>query len=188
MIESPTQTPPEPRRRRRFPRLSGRTKTIIALVVIALAVVAAFFAPPEGDSNNITGDPPPGTPTVTITNPVGSMSVHHAFTVQGVHFAVTQVQEAQKFSDDRQRGGNYVVRVWLTAHNPQQQVAGVKYESLVRLQLADGMQVAPKYISLAPSFLPGSSQQGYFDFPVPTTEPLTSLSLHFGTQIINFSS
>lgn len=167
--------------------MSGRTKTIIALVVIALAVVAAFFAPPEGDSDNITGDLP-DTPTVTITNILSSINVDHPFTVQDVQFKVTQVQEAQKFSDDRQRGGNYVVRVWVTAHNPQSQVTGINLATLVHLQLADGSQVAPKYISIPPSFLPKSTQKGYFDFPVTTSQALPSLTLHLGDQVISFAS
>lgn len=187
MIDSPIETPPEPQRRKRRPRMSGRTKTIIALVVIALAVVAAFFAPPEGDSDNITGDMP-NTPTVTITNMLNSINVNHSFTMQGVQFNVTQIQEAQKFSDDRQRGGNYVVRVWMLVHNTQNQVTGINYSPLVRLQLFDGSLVAAKYISIHPSLLPKSTQKGFFDFPVTNVQPLSSLTLHFGNQVISFAS
>ncbi len=187
MIDSPTETPLEPRRKRRFPPMSGRTKTIIALVVIALAVVGAFFAPPEGNSDNITGDMP-NTPTVTITNLLSSTNVNYTFTMQNVQFNVTQVQEAQNFSDDLQHGGNYIVRVWVLAHNTQNQGTGIQFSSIVRLQLADGSLVAAKYISVHPSFLPKSTQKGYFDFPVATQQSLSSLTLHFGNQVISFAS
>lgn len=165
----------------RFSRLSHRTKVIIALVIIALAVVGAFFAPPEGDANNITGDQA-STPTLTITNLVQTLVVNRKTTYNGIDLTVTKVMEATKFSDDRKRASNYVVRVLIEEHNPQQTVIGVDYPSLARLQLPDGSSIAPKYVALKPALLPNSVDSGFIDFPLTTQIPLSSLTLHFGNE------
>jgi hypothetical protein len=171
----------------RLPQLSGRAKTIIALAVIAVAVVLAFYAPPEGDSDNITGDEP-STPTVTITNVVSSIPLKQQAMLNGMQLTLTQAVEASKFSDDRRPGGNYVIRVQVVATNTLDSTLGVNYESLVRLQLPDGTMVAPKYISVHPSSLPKSTQNGYFDFPVSAPIPLSALILHLGNgETVAFS-
>lgn len=165
----------------RLSRLSGRTKTIIALAVIAVAVVLAFFAPPEGDSNNVTGDMP-NTPTVTVLQQFDAISLNQQATVNGVQLTLTKAVEATKFSDDRRPGGAYVIRVSVLAKNPQNTTIGVPYESIVRLELPDGTMVPAKYISVHPSSLPRSLQIGYFDFPVSAPVALSTLKLHLGTQ------
>jgi hypothetical protein len=175
----PKLTPTHRFRWPRFPRLSGRAKTIIALAVIAVAVVLAFYAPPEGDSDNITGDLP-YTPTVTMTNVVGSIPLKQQAMLDGMQLTLTQATEASKFSDDRRPGGNYVIRVQVVAENTLDSTLGINYETLVRLQLPDGTLVAPKYISVHPSSLPKSVQSGYFDFPVAAPVPLAALILHLG--------
>ncbi len=182
MVETPV-TPTQQKR----PRLSGRAKTIIAIVIIALAVVLAFFAPPEGDSTNTTGDLP-NTPTVSVTNQLSVLPLNRQAMLGAVQLTLTQVTLATKFSDDRRPGGVYVVRVLALAHNTQSTVVGVNYANLVRLQLPDGTIVAPKLISVAPASLPKSTQSGFFDFPVSTVVNLSQLTLHLGNTSISFGS
>lgn len=165
----------------KFSNLSKRTKVIIALVIIALGVVGAFFAPPEGDANNITGDQIT-TPTLTITHLVDTLAVNRKTTFNGIELTVTKAMEATKFSDDRKRASNYTVRVLLEEHNPQQTVIGVDYPSLIRLQLSDGSRVAPKYVALKPAVLPKSTQSGFIDFPLDSQVPLSSLTLVLGNE------
>ncbi len=182
MVETPVT--PIPKKR---PRLSGRAKTIIAVVIIAIAVVLAFFAPPEGDSTNTTGDLP-STPTVVVTNQLSALPLNRQTVVGAIQLTLTQAVLATKFSDDRRPGGVYVVRVQALAHNPQNTVVGVNYVDLVRLQLPDGTLVAPKFLSVKPASLPKSTQSGFFDFPVSTPVNLAQLTLHVGNTSIPFSS
>ena len=98
------------------PFLSHRAKVILALAVISIFVVLAFFLPSEGDSNNITGDSAT-TPTFTITHLVATLTVSRSVELSSVHFTVTQVQEAAAFSNDRKHGGTYTVRVYIQALN-----------------------------------------------------------------------
>src|SRR5258708_26931574 len=157
------------------PLFSHRAKIFLAIAIIAIVVVLAiFFAPPEGESNNVTGDPAT-TPTVSITNLVASVTVNRATTLQGVHLTVISVMEASKFSDDRKRSGAYTIRVSVQTHNDGALPVGVDYASLVRLSLPDGTMIAPKYISVKPVSLPKSIQLGYFDFPITTQLPLAHL-------------
>jgi hypothetical protein len=178
---------PEPVKKR--PRLSHRTKVIIALVIIGMAVVFAFFAPPEGDSSNITADTIPA--TLTVTNLVASIAVNHGADYNQVHITVTTVQQASKFSDDRNRSGVYTIRVYLTAQTDkgQQSPVGIDYATIARLQLADGQLLAPKRINMSPNVLPNRTFTGFIDFPVSASVNLSSLVLRLGSNVsVLFSS
>ena len=167
-----------------------KVRVTLALVVIGLGVVfTLLYAPKEQDPNiGLTTDPAP--PTVGITNLVGSLNVNRSTTYRNVTFTVTQVQEAAAFSDDRKRNGTYTVRVDVHAQpgTAIQSPMGLNYVSLVRLVLANGEIIAPKLVSLLPLVMPQQAKDGYFDFPVSTNVPLSSLTLRIGnTNTIGFS-
>jgi len=163
------------------PLLSHRAKVILALGIILFFVVLSFFLPSEGDSNNVTGDAAV-TPTVSITNPVGTMTVNRAADVSGIHITVTQVQEAAAFSDDREHGGKYTVRVYVHTVNSGQIPIGIDFSSQVRLILPGGQVIAPKYITIAPVALPNQQQDGFFDFPVTSQVDLPLLVLRLDNK------
>jgi hypothetical protein len=48
--------------------------------------------------------------------------------------------------------------------------------------LPDGQSISPKLVSLAPLFLPGGSQSGFFDFPVNAQVVLSTLMLKMGNE------
>lgn len=178
---------PGPAKKR--PRLSHRAKVIIALVIIGIAVVLAFFAPSEGDSNNITGDTIPA--TLTVTNLVGSMTVNRGADYNHVHFTVANVLLASKFSDDRKRIGNYTIRVHLSIQTDkgQQSPVGIDYAAIARLQLANGQLIAPKLVNMSPNVLPNQTFTGFIDFPVDAPVTLSSLTLQLGSSSpVPFSS
>lgn len=183
--EVQSQVPPKKR-----PRLSHRAKVIIALVVIGIGVVfALFFAPPEGDSNNITADNIPG--TLTVTNLVGSISVNRGADYDHVHITVVGAQQASKFSDDRKRAGAYTIRVALSAQadRGQQSPIGLDYATIVRLRLANGQLIAPKLVNMSPNVLPGQTYTGFIDFPTDTQVNLSGLALQLGSSAsVPFSS
>ena len=164
----------------KHPLLSRRAKVILALAIIAGAVVISFFLPPEGDANNVTGDLAV-TPTVAVTNPVGTLTVNRGALLSGIQITITQVQEAKAFSNDHKRAGVYTVRVNVQTLNSGQTAIGVDYASQVRLVLPDGQVIFPKLISVAPVSLPNQKQDGFFDFPVATQLDLSSLVLRLGT-------
>jgi hypothetical protein len=163
------------------PLLSHRAKVILALAVIFILVVLSFFAPPEGDSNNVTGDLAI-TPTVSIIHPVGTLIVNHSAVLSGVQITVTQVQEALAFSNDRKHGGTFTVRVYVRTLNDGHMPVGIDYSAQIRLLLPGGQVIAPKYVTVAPVSLPNQKQDGYFDFPVPSQVDLSSLVLRLGNE------
>lgn len=161
---------------RKRPFLSPRARVAVGIGIIALLVVFSFFAPPEGESNNITGDPAT-VPTVSITNLVSSQPVNRIVTIDRVQISILSVLQARKFSDDRKRIGAYTIRVKVQTKNTQPVPVGIDYASRVRLVLPTGEVLVPKYISVKPVDLPMQGQGGYFDFPVSTSVSLSALQL-----------
>jgi hypothetical protein len=159
-----------------------RIRVTLALVAIAIAVVLSFFAPKEPDPNiGLINDPE--TPTVGITNPTGTLAVNRGVDFKEIHLTITKVQEAGAFSDDRKSAGTYTVRVQVhvQATNAVQSPMGIDYASLVHLSLPGGQTISPKLINLPPVIFPKQVDDGYFDFPVTTQVPLSSLILRLGS-------
>ena len=163
--------------------LSPRARVIVALATIALLVIiVVVFFPRERDSTIVIGDTVG--PTVTATNFVGTLAVNRSFDYNNVHYTVARVSQASAFSDDHKSAGVYTVRVDMQASSDSslQNPIGINYPSLVRLVLPDGQSISPKLVSLAPLFLPGGSQSGFFDFPVNTQVVLSTLVLKMGNE------
>jgi hypothetical protein len=163
--------------------LSPRARVIAALAVIALLViVVVFLFPHEQDSTIVIGDTVG--PAVTATNFVGTLVVNRSFDYNNVHYTVARVTQASAFSDDHKPAGIYTVRVDMLAHSDSslQNPIGINYPSLVRLVLPGGQSISPKLVSLAPLFLPGGSQSGFFDFPVNSQLVLSTLVLKMGNE------
>lgn len=168
---------------------SHRARVTMALIVIGLAVVLAFFAPKETDPNiGLVNDP--YTPTVGVTNPVGTLTINRSITYNNVQLTVTQVQEAKAFSDDEKRAGVYTVRVnvHIVPGKQVQTAMNLDFSSLARLVLNNGQVIAPKLINASPIIFPQQPADGYFDFPVSTQVPLSSLTLRMGnTSTVAFT-
>jgi hypothetical protein len=166
------------------PLLSYRLRVVLFLIGIAvLVVLTLLYAPHEPDSSNVTGDAIPS--TVTVTNPLGSLAVNRGADFQSAYITVTQVMQASSFSDDTKRGGNYVVRVELSAQNksnPQNPI-DIDYPSLARLQLAGGQTIAPKLISISPIILPRATVSGYIDFAIASPQQLSGMALILGGSV-----
>ncbi len=162
---------------------SRRVRVTLALLAIAIAVVLSFFAPKEPDPNiGLTTDPV--TPTIGITNPAGTLAVNRSVDFRQVRLTVTKVEEAGAFSDDRKPAGAYTVRVQVhvLASDAVQSPLGIDYASLVHLRLPNGQIISPKLINLPPVVFPKQANDGYFDFPVTTQVPLSSLMLRLGSD------
>ena len=185
--EQPSKRP-APKKRGLFARMSPRMRATLGVIVIAIAVIGAFLGPREGgsESDNALGDPAV-TPTVVVSNTTGNTTFNRVVTIQGVKFTFTRATEASKFSNDRQRGGNYTVRVYATATNTTSAPVGILFNQIVRLALPDEQSIAPKYISLSPNILPKQGQKGFIDFPLSSTVPLSSLTIHIGNETIPLS-
>ncbi len=163
--------------------LSPRARVIVALAVIALLVIIVVsLFPRERDLTIVIGDTVG--PTVTATNFVGTLAVNCSFDYNNVHYTVARVTQASAFSDDHKPAGVYTVRVDMLARSDSslQNPIGINYPSLVRLVLPDGQSISPKLVSLAPLFLPGGSQSGFFDFPVDSHVVLSTLVLKMGNE------
>ena len=163
--------------------LSPKVRVILALAGIAIMViVVVFLFPRERDSTIVIGDTVG--PAVTATNFIGTLAVNRSFDYNNVHYTVARVTQASAFSDDHKPAGVYTVRIDMLAHSDSslQNPVGINYPSLVRLVLPDGQSISPKLVSLAPLFLPGGSQSGFFDFPVNSQLVLSTLVLKMGDQ------
>ena len=163
--------------------LSPRARVILPLAAVALLVlIVVVFFPRERDSTIVIGDTVG--PTVTATNFVGTLVVNRSFDYNNVRYTVARVTQASAFSDDHKPAGIYTVRVDMLAHSDSslQNPIGINYPSLVRLVLPDGQSISPKLVSLAPLFLPGGSQSGFFDFPVNSQVELSTLALKMGNE------
>lgn len=161
---------------------SSRVRTILALVVIGIAVIVVLLGGSREADPNIGLGADPETPTVGITNPVATLAVNRDLVYQHVTITVTSVQEASAFSDDRKQNGAYTVRVQVHVQpgNEIQSPQGMNYMSLVRLILPNGEAIAPKLSSVLPLIVPQQPKDGYFDFPLTTAVDLSALTLRVG--------
>ncbi|MBV9230846.1 MAG: hypothetical protein JOZ18_16170 [Chloroflexi bacterium] len=173
----------KPKRKFRLLPRSPRARTALGVAVILLMVILSFWAPPEGETNNVTGDQA-AVPTVSVTNLIETVSINRNVEVNNVRVTILQAQIAKKFSDDRKRAGAYTVRVQVHTRNNGDTIVGNDYISLVHLVLPDGTMITPKYVSVKPEELPHGFQAGYFDFPVSNPVPLSSLSLRFDSNTV----
>ena len=163
--------------------LSPRARVILPLAAVALLVlIVVIFFPRERDSTIVIGDSVG--PNVTATNFVGTLAVNRSFDYNNVHYTIARVSQASAFSDDHKPAGIYTVRVDMLAHSDSslKNPIGINYPSLVRLELPSGQSISPKLVSLAPLFLPGGSQRGFFDFPVNAQVVLSTLVLKMGNN------
>ena len=160
---------------------SHRARVTLALIVIGIAVVVAFFVPKESDPTVFDGFI---TPTVSITNSAGTLTVNKSITYSNVQITVMQVQEATAFSDDQKRAGTYTVRVnvHIVPSNNVHSSVGIAFASVVRLVLSNGQEIAPKLVNAATVIFPQQPEDGYFDFPVSSQMPLSSLTLKVGSD------
>ncbi len=163
---------------RRFSSPRVRIALGVAIVLL-ITILAVRYAPPEGESNNASGDSPLGTPTIVVTNQLDSIAINRDIEFKGVHIAIKDATLAAKFSDDHKRNGNYTLRVEVNAINQGNSVLGIDYASLVYLVMLDGKKVPTKLISIKADALPGQLQRGFFDFALSTPAPLSDLKVHF---------
>jgi hypothetical protein len=150
-----------------------------AAIVLLITILAVLYAPPEGESNNASGDLPLGTPTIVVTNQLDSVTINRDIDFQGVDISLKNATLAKKFSDDRKRNGNYTLRIEANTINKSNSVIGIDYASLVYLVMPDGKKVPTKLISIKADALPGQLQSGYFDFPLPTPVSISDLKVNF---------
>ncbi len=150
-----------------------------AAIILLITILAVRYAPPEGESNNASGDLPLGTPTIVVTKQLDSIAINRDIEFKGVHIAIKDAILATKFSDDHKRNGNYTLRVEVDAINKENSVLGVDYASLVYLVMPDGKKVSTKLISIKADALPGQLQSGFFDFALSTPASLSALKVNF---------
>ncbi len=160
---------------------SRKVQITLVLILIAIAVVISFFLPKEEDPNiGIINDS--ATPTVSMTNPVGSLTVNHGVHFDNVTMTVTKVLEASAFGDDLKPIGAYTIRVNVQVQPDKsvQAPRGINYASQVYLVLSDGQRISTKLINLSQVVFPDQTQVGYIDFAVNTKVALSSLMLSVG--------
>jgi hypothetical protein len=163
-------------------KLSPRARTILAVLVIALAtVLTAFYAPPQKPSPILGPEEPE---TATVVNTYGSVTINRELEFQGVHITVKTAELADKFSDDKNRKGKYTLRVMIDAINNGNDVIGVPYADEVYLLLPDGQQVRTKRMSIKPAAMPATLQTGFLDYPLAERVDIANLKLAFSNGTV----
>lgn len=181
--QGPGIPPAAPTPRRKGIHLTHKQRIWLALIVIAIMVVCAFYAPPEGDSDNVMGDLATA-PTVVATNLIETVQLNNHLTYHGLQFTIIDAKIARKFSDDRKAVGGYTLRVDVFVKNISQNVLGIDYASQVRLLDAQGKAIPTRYISIKPTSVPGSTQTGFFDFVLAQPASLSSYSLQLDNGVV----
>jgi hypothetical protein len=162
--------------------LSPVQRTLLGIVIIALiTTLGVIYGPHYDEDDTATGDAPP--PTVTVTGLSSALNVNRSIIYQGITITVTNVQQAQTFSDDEKSSYakvSYIVRVNLNVQAPasQPQAIGLDFCTLSHLVLANGNELPCNLAQISPDILPGQDQTGYIDFWL-TTPPLQLSSLGF---------
>jgi hypothetical protein len=162
---------------------SRKVQVALALTLIAIAVVFSFFLPKEEDPDiGLINDS--STPTVSMTNPVGSLTVNHSVHFDNVTLTVTKVLEASAFGDDLKEIGAYTIRVNVQVQPDKsvQSPRGINYASQVYLVLANGQHISTKLVNLSQVVFPNQMQLGYIDFAVNAKVALSSLMLSIGNS------
>lgn len=170
--------------------LSPMQRTILGILIIAFVVaIGVIYGPHYDTDNTTTGDSP--APTVTINGQIGALEVNRSLVYQGVTITVTNVVQAQSFSDDgksQYAHTKYVLRIYLHVQSPksQQGPLGLNYADLSRLILHDGTQVHSNLAQISPDILPGQNEEGFLDFWIKTPLDLTRLVFSLNGQTIAF--
>ena len=170
--------------------LSPMQRTILGILIIALAVAFGVIYGPHYDTDNTTtGDSP--VPTVTVTGLTGALNVNRSVVYQGATITVTRAMQAQSFSDDgksQYAHTKYVLRVYLHVQAPQSQkgALGLNYTDLARLVLSDGTQVRSNLAQISPDILPGQNENGFLDFWTNTQLNLSELTFTLNGNPIAF--
>lgn len=172
---------------------NGRGKWFTLLWVSVLMIIGVFgcmtysHLPRANDAQSNAIDTQL-TPTPTATGLVDSIQLNKSVTVNDTQITVNQVQQATGFSDVKKKAGNYTVRVYATIKNVGKQVSGPQYDKVLHLKLADGTSIAPSFISASPDLVPGTYQNGSFDFGVSSPVTLSDLTLLIEDKSISFSN
>ncbi len=152
--------------------MSPIKRTTLGIVIIALAIVLGVIYGPHYDVDNTTTGDTSSAPVI-INGAAGEVNVNHSFLYQGVTITVTNVEQAQTFSDDGKSSYahvKYIIRVNLHVQSPanQQTAIGIDYCTLSHLVLSNGSQLPCKLAQISPDVLPNQQQDGFIDFWIST--------------------
>ncbi|EFH89592.1 hypothetical protein [Ktedonobacter racemifer] len=173
------------------PNERGKWVTLIwvsALMVVGIFGCMSYSHLPRANDAQSNAIDTQLTPTPTATGLVDSIQLNKSVTVNDTQVTVNQVQQATGFSDVKKKAGNYTVRVYVTIKNVGKQVSGPQYDKVLHLKLADGTTVAPSFISASPTLVPGTYQNGSFDFGVSSPVTLSDLTLLIEDKSLSFSN
>lgn len=180
----------QPKKKGWLASMSPTRRTILGIVIVAIIVVlGVIYGPHYNDDDTVTGDAPP--PTVTVAGLTGSLTVNRSLVYKNVALTVTNVQQAQSFSDDGKSSYahvKYIVRVIVHIQAPttQKTAVGIDYCALSHLVLANGSELPCKLAQLSPDILPGEAQDGFIDFWLSAPQRLSTLGYVLDNNAIAF--
>jgi hypothetical protein len=168
-VSPPTSTPqpapslPVPVQKKRAGR--GILVAILLFLLLFIGTIAYIVV------QTIEANTQPAITTITLNTTV---------TYAGVTMTVQNVQQAQRFIDDKVTSAAQVMRVDLKAANQTSVPVNVAYPSLFHLILPGGKLVAPTYVKGRIGLPAGATQSVVIDFPLTTALPASKLTLRLG--------
>ncbi len=116
----------------------------------------------------------------TTQSPITTTPVNETVTYAGVNVTVLNAQQAQNFLTDPNSSTDGMVRLNIQEQNPTTATIHWLYYDIAQLVLPGGKAVTPVYAKATFGIAPGTTQNGYVDFAVPTTDKIRQLTLRLG--------
>ena len=166
LVPTPVVPAPKLLPTRRPKRGRGVLIAILLLLLVLIGVIAYIV------SQTLIANTQPAITTTTLNNTV---------TYAGVTITVLDMQQSQRFVDDRATNAIQVVRLHLRAANQTSVPVNLAYPSLVHLLLPGGKLVSPTFVQGRIGLPAGATQSTVIDFPLATVLPVSKLTLRLGT-------
>jgi hypothetical protein len=166
------------RYQRRSSGCCGVLVTIVILGILAAIAYGAYksVAPSLSHLNSTTGSG-----ELTTQPPITTTNISQSVPFAGVNFTIVSVQQSKAFLDDTSTQTNGMVRLNVKEQNTTSDSAFLNYSTAFHLILPDQSAVTPLNEQQYNSINGGVSRSNWLDFPVPTSDKISQLTLVLGT-------
>jgi hypothetical protein len=153
-----------------------------AVVLIVVSSIAGYWL----QNANLPTAASVINPTAT-TVLVTTLNVGRTAPYAGLDMTVVNAQYATSFDDDNIQSGAAIVRLNMQIANHTTGQISVVYYMIAHLIAPHMDALAPTNVLLSTGPKPGKSESGWIDFSVAKNVPLNTLSLQFGSTVLNES-
>jgi hypothetical protein len=162
---------------------SGCCGCLVLLLILFILAVPAFLIARSSIRNfpqslNFIGGS--GNSSFTTQPPITTVQINETVPYAGVNITIVNAQQSQTFLDDSDSSTNGMVRLNIKESNNNTSGGSYAYSDVARLILPDKSSVAPANEQQYAGPDPGTTRTNWLDFPVPTTNQVSQLTLQLG--------